>query len=30
MLRFKVGMGWTLFGSAMLGAGWFFVRGAFA
>jgi chromate transporter len=30
MLRFKVGMGWTLFGSAMLGAGWFFARGVFA
>jgi chromate transporter len=27
MLRFKLGMGWTLFGSAVLGAGiWTFVH----
>lgn len=27
MLRFKIGMGWTLFGSAALGAAWIFFRG---
>jgi chromate transporter len=27
MLRFKIGMGWTLFGSALLGAAWMFFRG---
>jgi len=28
MLRFKVGMGWTLFGSAVLGAAWTYFHGA--
>ena len=27
MLRFKVGMGWTLLGSAVIGAGWMLVSG---
>ena len=27
MLRFKLGMGWTLAGSAVLGAAWIFLRG---
>jgi len=27
MLRFKVGMGWTLFGSAVLGVAWTYFRG---
>ena len=28
MLRFKVGMGWTLFGSAVLGVAWTYLHGA--
>jgi chromate transporter len=28
MLRFKVGMAWTLFGSAVLGAAWTYLYGA--
>ena len=27
MLRFKIGMGWTLFASALLGAAWMFFSG---